>query len=42
MAEFRKRQEQLRKQQNSNAKNANANSPTGPVVNSNDAGAPPL
>jgi tetratricopeptide (TPR) repeat protein len=42
--EFRKRQEQLRKQQNgnanSNAKNSNAS--TGPVVNSNDAGAPPL
>jgi len=42
--EFRKRQEQLRKQQNANA-NANAknsNAPTGPVVNSNDAGTPPI
>jgi tetratricopeptide (TPR) repeat protein len=44
LAEFRKRQEQLRKQQNanSNSKNSNTNSPTGPVVNSNDAGNPPL
>jgi tetratricopeptide (TPR) repeat protein len=44
LAEFRKRQEQLRKQQNtnanSNAKNSNAS--TGPVVNSNDAGSPPM
>jgi tetratricopeptide (TPR) repeat protein len=44
LAEFRKRQEQLRKQQNgnanSNAKNSNAG--TGPVVNSNDAGSPPM
>ena len=44
LAEFRKRQEQLRKQQNGNAnpKNSNANAPTGPVVNSDDAGPPPL
>jgi tetratricopeptide (TPR) repeat protein len=43
MAEFRKRQEQLRKQQttNANSKNANANASTGPVVNSNDVGPPP-
>jgi tetratricopeptide (TPR) repeat protein len=44
LAEFRKRQEQLRKQQNANANgNANnSNASTGPVVNSNDAGTPPL
>jgi tetratricopeptide (TPR) repeat protein len=46
LAEFRKRQEQLRKQQNgnanSNANSKNSNASTGPVVNSNDAGTPPL
>ncbi len=41
--EFRKRQEQLRKQpQNGNANAKNSNAPTGPVVNANDAGTPPL
>jgi tetratricopeptide (TPR) repeat protein len=40
MEEFRKRQEaQLRKQQNSNARNSNT--PTGPVVNPKEAGTPP-
>ena len=40
LEEFRKRQEQqLRKQQNSNVRNSNT--PTGPVVNPNEAGTPP-
>ncbi|HEX8353584.1 MAG TPA: tetratricopeptide repeat protein [Pyrinomonadaceae bacterium] len=43
MAEFRKRQEQLRKQQSTgpNPKSSNSNASTGPVVNSNDIGPPP-
>ena len=43
VAEFRKRQEQLRRQQNanSNANNANANSNAAPRPNSNSAASPP-